>query len=273
MDFAKACEVLGVDPNCSYEEGRTAFRNLSLKTHPDKAPNTSGEEFRKVLDAWESFTAHGSPKGGKSKNEANSRAVEYDESPLEKSRFLSALDFLWKENIDLSQIASLLEKLNFNELQLAKYLHSKQTHLIEKLRSILTLQDLESFEKAHIFLQEGSSLGLFKGNSITEARDIILESANIKIVSILKIHFKVEGDLRSVKEIKAFLDMGGYQLPAESSLAIKEGFIVWATEGLQDNFSKARSLNEVKERLDKLLEWEIIDESEKKIILQKASDI
>jgi curved DNA-binding protein CbpA len=46
-------QVLEVSPDASIEEIKEAFRRIVLKCHPDKNPNASKENFRRIQQAWE----------------------------------------------------------------------------------------------------------------------------------------------------------------------------------------------------------------------------
>ena len=45
-------EVLGVSPDASREEIRSAFRTLVKKYHPDVLPGALGSRFKEILGAW-----------------------------------------------------------------------------------------------------------------------------------------------------------------------------------------------------------------------------
>ena len=46
-------EVLGVSPDSSTEEIKTAFRKKAMEHHPDRTPNKDDSEMKRVNEAWE----------------------------------------------------------------------------------------------------------------------------------------------------------------------------------------------------------------------------
>lgn len=52
----KLYEVLGVSVNADEQEIRSAFRNLARRYHPDAGEGSSADEFRRVVEAYETLS-------------------------------------------------------------------------------------------------------------------------------------------------------------------------------------------------------------------------
>merc|ERR1719499_2031491 len=56
LSFLGAAKILQVSVSCPLEEARQSYRNLLLKSHPDKGGNT--DYFRDVRAAWQVWSRH-----------------------------------------------------------------------------------------------------------------------------------------------------------------------------------------------------------------------
>lgn len=52
MELAKCYEILGLHANATLEEIKSAYRNLSLKYHPDRNQNNMNEKFKQIIEAY-----------------------------------------------------------------------------------------------------------------------------------------------------------------------------------------------------------------------------
>ena len=66
-------EVLGVSPDASHEEIRSAFRRLVKKYHPDVLPGATGSRFKEIVAAWRAL---GDPYARRAYDRETSRADE-----------------------------------------------------------------------------------------------------------------------------------------------------------------------------------------------------
>lgn len=58
MELTKYYEILELNTNATIEEIKSAYRNLSLKYHPDRNTNDMNEKFKRIVEAYNILKTH-----------------------------------------------------------------------------------------------------------------------------------------------------------------------------------------------------------------------
>ncbi|HEU5221567.1 MAG TPA: J domain-containing protein [Candidatus Nitrosotalea sp.] len=92
MNTVDCHQILGVQPGASQKEIKNAYRQLSLKYHPDRnKDDTNGERFKKVTEAYQQLRSEEKKKDKISESEVATKYSDfwkkYDKAPNEEFHF------------------------------------------------------------------------------------------------------------------------------------------------------------------------------------------
>lgn len=78
MNATECHQILGVQAGASQKEIKNAYRQLSLKYHPDRNKNdTDGEKFKKVTEAYQQLRSEEKKKDKISENEVATKYSDF----------------------------------------------------------------------------------------------------------------------------------------------------------------------------------------------------
>lgn len=98
MNSSKCYEVLGIQKGASQKEIKMAYRNLSLKYHPDRNKDEKdGEKFKEVIEAYQFLRREEKQSQKKSEVDIESTYTDfwkyYDKAASEKFQFSTKTNF------------------------------------------------------------------------------------------------------------------------------------------------------------------------------------
>ncbi|HSD04688.1 MAG TPA: DnaJ domain-containing protein [Nitrosopumilaceae archaeon] len=98
MNSSKCYEILGIQKGASQKEIKTAYRNLSLKYHPDRNKDEKdGEKFKAVIEAYQFLRREEKQSQKKSDADIESTYTDfwkyYDKATNEEYQFSAKTNF------------------------------------------------------------------------------------------------------------------------------------------------------------------------------------
>ena len=92
MNIAECHQILGIQVGASQKEIKNAYRQLSLKYHPDRNKDNKDEEaFKRIIEAYQQLRNHEKKKDKISESEVASKYSDfwkkYDKNPSEEFHF------------------------------------------------------------------------------------------------------------------------------------------------------------------------------------------
>ncbi len=93
LDIADCYHILGIKPGASQKEIKNAYRNLSLKYHPDRNKDRDSEKFKKISEAYQKLRQEEKSKNKVSESTVAEKYAEFWKKYEKKDDFHFGPDF------------------------------------------------------------------------------------------------------------------------------------------------------------------------------------